>query len=97
MEKILVAGPQKDLTVICVGNRTSNPGELLGADAFATLLRALEERFDRVIIDSAPVNAVSDTLRIAPLASFVCLVIRARKTPKKAIARARKLIENAKG
>ena len=97
VEKILVAGPQKDLTVICVGNRTSNPGELLGADAFATLLRALEERFDRVIIDSAPVNAVSDTLRIAPLASFVCLVIRARKTPKKAIARARKLIENAKG
>jgi Mrp family chromosome partitioning ATPase len=43
------------------------------------------------------VNAVSDTLRITPLVNYVCLVIRAAKTPKKAIARACKLIENAKG
>ena len=50
-----------------------------------------------MIIDSAPVNAVSDTLRITPLVNYVCLVIRAAKTPKKAIARACKLIENAKG
>ena len=97
IDKILVAGPQQNLTVICAGNKTTNPGELLGADAFVTLIRTLEERFDRVIIDSAPVNAVSDTLRITPLVSYVCLVIRAGKTPKKAIARARKLIENAKG
>ena len=97
IDKILVAGPQENLTIICAGTKTTNPGELLGADAFAILIRTLEERFDRVIIDSAPVNAVSDTLRITPLVSYVCLVIRARKTPKKAIARARKLIENAKG
>jgi succinoglycan biosynthesis transport protein ExoP len=97
IEKILMAGPQENLTVICAGNKAPNPGELLGADAFVTLTRTLTERFDRVIIDSAPVNAVSDTLRITPLVSYVCLVIRAAKTPKKAIARGRKLIENAKG
>jgi polysaccharide biosynthesis transport protein len=97
IEKILIAGPQENLTVICAGNKTPNPGELLGADAFGTLLQTLVERFDRVIIDSAPVNAVSDTLRITPLVSYVCLVIRAAKTPKKAISRACKLIENAKG
>ena len=62
-----------------------------------TLIKTLAERYDRVIIDSAPVNAVSDTLRITPLADYVCLVVRAAKTPRKAIARARKLIENAKG
>jgi succinoglycan biosynthesis transport protein ExoP len=97
IEKILMAGPQENLTVICAGNKTTNPGELLGADAIVTLFRTLKERFDRVIIDSAPVNAVSDTLRITPLVSYVCLVIRAAKTPKKAISRACKLIENAKG
>ena len=97
IEKILMAGPQENLTVICAGNKATNPGELLGADAIVTLFRTLTERFDRVIIDSAPVNAVSDTLRITPLVSYVCLVIRAAKTPKKAIARACKLIENAKG
>ena len=97
IEKILMAGPQENLTVVCAGNKTTNPGELLGADAFVTLIQNLVERFNRVIIDSAPVNAVSDTLRITPLADYVCLVIRAAKTPKKAIAHASKLIENARG
>ena len=97
IDRIIMAGPQENLSVICAGGKTSNPGELLGADGFATLMKTLAERFDRVIIDSAPVNAVSDTLRITPLANYVCLVVRAAKTPKKALARAKKLIENAKG
>jgi succinoglycan biosynthesis transport protein ExoP len=97
IDEILMPGPENGLTVICAGNKSPNPGELLGSKAFATLIGTLVERFDRVVIDSAPVNGVSDTLRITPLASYVCLVIRAAKTPKKAIARARKLIENSKG
>jgi polysaccharide biosynthesis transport protein len=98
IDKILMAGPQENLSIICAGSKTPNhPGELLGSDALVKLVQTLVERFDRVIIDSAPVNAVSDTLRITPLANYVCLVIRAAKTPKKAIARACKLIENAKG
>jgi polysaccharide biosynthesis transport protein len=97
IDRIIMAGPQENLSVICAGGKTSNPGELLGADRFATLMKTLTERFDRVILDSAPVNAVSDTLRITPLANYVCLVVRAAKTPKKALARAKKLLENAKG
>ncbi len=97
IDKILMAGPQENLTAICAGNKATNPGELLGADAFGTLIKILVEKFDRVIIDSAPVIAVSDTLRITPLADYVCLVIRAAKTPKKAIAHAIKLMENARG
>ena len=97
IDRIIMAGPQENLSVICAGGKTSNPGELLGADGFATLLKTLTDKFDRVIIDSAPVNAVSDTLRITPLANYVCLVVLAAKTPKKALARAKKLIENAKG
>ncbi len=97
MDRIIMAGPQENLSVICAGGKTSNPGELLGAEAFVTLIKALVDKFDRIILDSAPVNAVSDTLRITPLAHYVCLVVRAAKTPKKAIARAKKLIENARG
>ena len=97
IDRIIMAGPQENLSVICAGGKSSNPGELLGADAFVTLIKTLVERFDRIIIDSAPVNAVSDTLRITPLANYVCLVVRAAKTPKKALARAKKLIENARG
>ncbi len=97
IDRIIMAGPQENLSVVCAGGKSSNPGELLGADAFVTLIKTLVERFDRIIIDSAPVNAVSDALRITPLANYVCLVVRAAKTPKKALARAKKLIENARG
>ena len=97
IDKIIMAGPQENLSVICAGAKTTQPGELLGADSFVTLIKTLEDKFDRVIIDSAPVNAVSDTLRITPLAHYVCLVVRAAKTPKKALARGKKLIENARG
>ncbi len=34
IDKILMAGPQENLTVICAGNKATNPGELLGADCF---------------------------------------------------------------
>jgi polysaccharide biosynthesis transport protein len=97
IDRIIMAGPQGNLSVICAGSKASNPGELLSAEAFVTLIKTLVDKFDRIILDSAPVNAVSDTLRITPLAHYVCLVVRAAKTPKKAIARAKKLIENAKG
>jgi polysaccharide biosynthesis transport protein len=97
IDRIIMAGPQENLSVICAGGKTDSPGELLGAEAFVTLMKTLAERFDRIVIDSAPVNAVSDTLRITPLVNYVCLVVRAAKTPKKALARAKKLIENAKG
>jgi Mrp family chromosome partitioning ATPase len=45
-------------------------------------------RFDRVVVDSAPIHAVSDTLLLMNKIQTVCLVIRAGKTPRKAVARA---------
>ena len=97
IEKVIMRGPQENLDVICAGNRPPNPGELLSGQAFAKMVRFLSEKYARVIIDSAPVNAVSDTLRVTPLADYVCLVVQAGKTPKKAIERARKLIDKANG
>jgi Mrp family chromosome partitioning ATPase len=44
--------------------------------------------FDRVLVDSAPINAVSDALSVAPHVQAVCLVVRAGKTPRRAVERA---------
>ena len=97
IDGIIMAGPLENLWVICAGKKTSNPGELLGGENFAALTKTLGERFDKVLVDSAPVNAVSDTLRITPLMDYVCLVVHAARTPKKVLSRARKLIEDARG
>ena len=52
------------------------------------MVENLLREFDRVVIDSPPVNAVSDALLVAAAADATCLVVRAGKTPKKAIRRA---------
>jgi Mrp family chromosome partitioning ATPase len=53
------------------------------------------EKFDRVVIDSAPIHAVSDTLLIARRVHTACLVVRAGKTPRKAVRRAVQLLKDA--
>ena len=41
--------------------------------------------FDRVVVDSAPIHAVSDTLLLLQQIQAVVLVVRACKTPKNAV------------
>lgn len=79
------------LSLITSGPIPPNPSELLGSPRLAELLRqAIEEaRFDHVIIDSAPLLSVADSLVLASRADATLLVVRARTTTGEAVARAR--------
>ena len=77
-----------DLFVLTAGARSPNPAELLGGKHFAELLEEALQIYDRVVVDTAPVLAVSDSLLIAPHVNVTCLVIRSFATPKKTVARA---------
>jgi polysaccharide biosynthesis transport protein len=85
----------ENLFILGAGERVSNPAELLASGDLVGLLKEAMLYFDRVVIDSAPVNAVSDTQLIAKEIESVCLVIRAGKTPQRAIVRACGLLERA--
>jgi succinoglycan biosynthesis transport protein ExoP len=85
----------ENLFILGAGERASNPGELLAAGDFAGLLKEAMLHFDRVVLDSAPINAVSDTQLIAKEIESVCLVVRAGKTPRRAIIRACGLLAHA--
>src|SRR5437879_2982077 len=80
------------LFVLAGGRRAPNPAEILSGPAFAKLITEASKLFDRVVLDSAPVLAVSDTLLMAPHVQTICVIIRARKTPRAAIQRALGLI-----
>jgi len=82
----------EDLFILPAGERASKPTELLASCDFAGLLKEAALNFDRVVLDSAPVNAVSDTQLIAKDVQSVCFVVRAVKTPARAIARACSLL-----
>jgi polysaccharide biosynthesis transport protein len=80
------------LYVLAGGHRAPNPAEILSGASFTRLLAEAAKNFDRIVIDSAPVLAVSDTLLMAPHVQTICLIIRARKTPRPAVQRALSLI-----
>ena len=83
------------LFVLAGGRRAPNPAEILSGPSFAKLIAEAGKMFDRVVFDSAPVLAVSDTLLMAPHVQTICVIIRARKTPRPAIQRALSLIVGA--
>ncbi|GGH19289.1 GumC family protein [Mucilaginibacter phyllosphaerae] len=59
-----------------------NPAELLMSDRLKTLIEELRNRFDYVIIDSAPVGLASDALLIEEYADITCYVVRQNYTYK---------------
>jgi exopolysaccharide transport family protein len=61
------------------------PRDLFGSAAMEQLLAALRERFDVVLLDTAPVIPVSDTRILASQADVVVFLVQWRKTPRKAI------------
>jgi capsular exopolysaccharide synthesis family protein len=77
-----------NLIVLPAGRRAPDPAKLLSNKRFENIIENLLREFDRVVIDSPPVNAVSDALLVAASAHATCLVVRAGKTPKRAIRRA---------
>ena len=83
------------LSVLAGGRRAPNPAELLSGHSFAELVAEASRLFDRVVIDSAPVLAVSDTLLMTPHVQSVCVVVRARRTARNAVQRAALLLVGA--
>ena len=78
----------ENLFILGAGERATRPAELLAAGDLAGLLNEAKLHFDRIVLDSAPVNDVSDTQLVAKEIDLVCLVFWARKTPRSAVIRA---------
>jgi len=62
-------------------NPADSPAELLSGIRLPLLLDEAAQKYDRVVIDSAPLNAVSDTMLIIQKADAILLVVRAAQTP----------------
>jgi polysaccharide biosynthesis transport protein len=80
------------LHVMPTGPLPPNPAEMLSSNRMEEQLRQWVKKFDRIVIDSAPLLAVSDTQSLAVRADAVVLVARAGVTRKRALIRARDLL-----
>ena len=72
--------PELNLYVMPAGIIPPNPLETISSKKFVQALKFLRERFDRIVIDSAPVQAVSDALILASNADSVIYVVKADST-----------------
>lgn len=73
------------IDVIPAGLVPPNPLELLSSKRFAAVLASLEKHYDRIIIDSAPCEVVSDALVLSTFANAVIYVVKADSTPVRAV------------
>lgn len=73
-----------NLDILPGGALATNSTELVGQEAFADTIRQLKEKYDYVILDTAPLPLVTDTVLIGRTADICVFVCRAGVTPKSA-------------
>jgi len=86
-----------NLFVVTSGPVPPNPAELLGSARMKQGLYLLAGSFDHIVIDSPPVLAVTDARILAPGVDGVVLVIKGGETPKEAVQRTKRLLQEVHG
>jgi capsular exopolysaccharide synthesis family protein len=86
-----------NLYVLPCGSSSSGPISLFETDRFNQFLKKAREQFDYVILDAPPVPIFTESRVICPKVDGVVLVVKAGKTRRQVLLRAKKEIEEAGG
>lgn len=83
LDKIIMkSGVSENLDVIMAGTIPPNPSELLERDNLPCAIEYLKTKYDYIVLDTAPVGIVADTLSVARCADLCLYVVRADYTLK---------------
>lgn len=88
---IFATNMHNQLFVVPAGPIPPNPAELLEREKLKEAFVYFREHFDYIIVDSAPVGMVSDTLCLSKVTDFTLYVCRLNNTPKKSLPAIQKL------
>jgi len=81
LEHCLHKIPETNLVVIPSGDIPPNPLDLLFSKRFEETIEFLKSKFEFIVIDTPPVELVSDAVAISRIASSVIYVVRTGETP----------------
>ncbi len=76
LDECITRLPKSEVHVITAGVVLGNPLDLIAGDRFPQVLDMLKEKYDRILIDSAPIQAVSDSIVIATYADSLIYVVK---------------------
>ncbi|CAK8717211.1 Capsular exopolysaccharide family [Candidatus Electronema halotolerans] len=72
--------PDSEVYLITSGPVPPNPAELLNSTRMVQLVKETQEQFDFVLLDSPPVQQVTDSLALSPIADGTVVVVHAGRT-----------------
>lgn len=85
-----------NLFLLPCGPKPPNPAELLLTDRFKEVLLKLEERYDRVLLDSPPIMVMNDAVVLSRLSDGVIMVAQAQKTAIDHVAQSARMIHDVR-
>lgn len=95
-DQIVASGVNHNFDLLMAGPTPANPGELMVRKSLKQTIALLKEYYDYVIIDTAPVGLVADSLQLSKLADRTLFVCRADFSTKSSFTYINKLDEQKK-
>lgn len=86
----------KGLDVAACGTIPPNPSELLGSVKMVELLKDLEKKYDRIVIDAPPALAVTDPVILSGMVDGTIIVVKANETNRHAVLKVKEMIDAVK-
>lgn len=84
-----------NLDLLTSGPIPPNPSELIGSEKSLEVFDYLRSEYDFIIIDTPPVNTVTDAQLFSEIAKYVVYVVDVQKNDRNAIKKGKELIEKA--
>jgi polysaccharide biosynthesis transport protein len=76
LDECITRLPKSEVHILTAGVVLGNPLDLIAGDRFAAVLEMLKGKYDRILIDSAPIQAVSDSIVLATHADALIYVVK---------------------
>lgn len=95
LEECIQKNVMENLDVMTAGPVPPNPSELLASDSMGAILDKLNEEYSMILLDTPPINVVTDAMELAKNTSGIVTVLRYGKTTDDDVEEAIKKIEFA--
>lgn len=94
-EALIQYQEDKQLYVLSCGKIPPNPSELLNSKSMRTLIEELKKSYNYIILDTPPVDVVTDSMVLAPLSDGFLFVVRGGRSDRRAVAHSISQLEYA--
>lgn len=95
LDEAIIKEVYPNLDVLPTGGKSKNPTQILNSSQFESMMAELRDRYDRIVIDTPPLAAVSDALNLLSLVDGVLYVIKFNTVKRKtAVVNVRRLWES---